>query len=390
MKTTFLYKKKYVFLTMVWVLFSTQIFCQSYKEYTDAKQFFEAGKLIEAKQEIDKLSQNVGYEDEVWLLKAKIYNAISKDATLKEIVLDARGKAFSILKDFDGVHALNLLAKDSFALPLDIYKCETTEAIIYYNSAIERKDKTIFAEALSRFKKAISIFNFINDQFFGEPKIDSNNLFYAAKAAIYAGKDDDGLLFAKKIADKNIVKTVENKSFNTIYEWLVYYYRINKNKEYLQRYTDFGALSFPQSSFFILNKIDWLRESNQYNQMVPQYKLLFSKGFKQSNYYTAYFSDVFNIIFTVKDSTINKPYYKTIFEKEIKAYTTQNKTAFKEILLASKYYRNLAAEMQLAKENPKKIQAAIITSNTYLKVLLNKPKKVVPDSLLQEAKKLVL
>ena len=51
-------------------------------------------------------------------------------------------------------------------------------------------------------------------------KVDSNNLFYAAKAAIYVGKEQDRVLYLKK-SDNFIAKTLEIKIFQPIYEWLV-------------------------------------------------------------------------------------------------------------------------------------------------------------------------
>lgn len=52
-------------------------------------------------------------------------------------------------------------------------------------------------------------------------KVDSNNLFYAAKAAIYVGKEQDRVLYSKKNSDNFIAKTLEIKIFQPIYEWLV-------------------------------------------------------------------------------------------------------------------------------------------------------------------------
>ena len=55
---------------MVWVLFSTQIFCQS---YTDALKYFDEGRVIDAKQQIDEYLIENDKAVNGLLLKSRIY-----------------------------------------------------------------------------------------------------------------------------------------------------------------------------------------------------------------------------------------------------------------------------------------------------------------------------
>jgi hypothetical protein len=377
----FLAKKKYFILSIFWVLFSTQIFCQS---LSNAQKYFDEGRLIEAKQQIDEYLTVMDTDVYGLILKSRIYYVLGSTKQYADVVANGKLTAIEALKKAtvsDKNRVTAILKQEAFGLPLNIYNDLSNDGKTYFNSAAERKDKALFEDALGIFKKAMAFSSFLNEHNWIKEKIDSNNLFYAAKAAIYAGKEQDGVLYSKKIADNFIVKTVENKSFQPIYEWLVYYYRLNKNEPFLNQYTTISILHFPKAPYFYLNKIDWLREDKQYTNLVQNYRLLFSKGFKQPSYYTAYFTDMFNLIFSIKDSSINKKLYKKLFEKEIVNYIKKNTKAFEEMLLAGKYYRNLSSEM-VAKNNIKNV---LLKSISYLNILTTKKDEIKNNLIYEEA-----
>ena len=91
-----------------------------------AKDFLKAGKLQEAKDEIDKVltvdkNQKIA---ENWYYKAKIYDAIAGNAQLKTTVPDAYGVSFEALKkyiDLDDKKLL-LLQMDQYKPMNDIYQ----------------------------------------------------------------------------------------------------------------------------------------------------------------------------------------------------------------------------------------------------------------------------
>jgi hypothetical protein len=383
--------KRLFLLLLIWVCNSTQIFCQS---ITDAQKYFDEGRIMEAKQQIDEYMNANSTDINGFLLKSKIYYILGSSKQYSDVVADGKAVAINSLKtanSIDSKTVFTTLKQESFGLPINLYNDLSNDGIVYFNSATERKDKALYEQALAQFKKAISFSNYIFDQGWGLQQLDSNNLLYAAKAAIYASKNDDALLYAKKIVDNNIVKTTENKGFQPIYEWLVYYYRQTKNEEQLLKYSTISSNIYTNSAYYSLNKIDWFRTNKNYPKLMDEYNILFAKGFKTPYYYNNYFNDVFTIIFTEKDSTIDRQYFKSIFEKDITAYLTKNNTAFATMLLAGKFYKNLAVEYSQSKTKTSKsvIDLCKNFSKKYLSQIANNKLAAKDKVVYNEAKKLL-
>lgn len=386
--------KKFILILIIWVCNNTQIFCQS---ITDAQKYFDEGRIVEAKQQIDEYTNsNINNINGLLglLLKSRIYYSLGSSKQYADVVLDGKAVAIDALKkandaDPDVIHSI--LRGEAFGLPINLYNDLSNDGIVYFNSAAERKDKLLYEQALTHFKKAISFSTYIYEQGWGLQALDSNNLLYAAKAAIYANKNEDALLYAKKIADNKIKKTVDSKGFQPVYEWLTYYYRQIKNEEALLKYSTIGNTIFANSAYFSLNKIDWFRTNKNYLKLVEEYNILFAKGFKASYYYNNYFNDVFTIIFTEKDSTIDKQYYKNLFEKDITAYLAKNKSAFATMLLAGKFYKNLAIEYSNPQKNTSKtlIELCKNLSKKYLTQIVNNKLAAKDKLIYNEAKKLL-
>jgi hypothetical protein len=383
--------KKILFFILIWVCNSTQIFCQS---LTDAQKYFDDGRIVEAKQQIDEYINQNNTDINALLIKSKIYYVLGTGKQYAEVVADGKAIAISALKaanSLDSKTVFTILQQESFGLPINLYNDLSNDGIVYFNSATERKDKALYEQALFHFKKAISFSTYIFEQGWGLQALDSNNLLYAAKAAIYAGKNEDALLYTKKIVDNNIRKTIDNKGFQPIYEWLTYYYRQSKNEESLLKYSTIGNTIFANSAYFSLNKIDWFRSNKNYPKLIEEYNALFAGGFKTPYYYNNYFNDVFTIIFTEKDSTIDKQYYKNLFEKDITAYLNKNKAAFATMLIAGKFYRNLAIEYSKPNKNRSKsvIDLCKNLSKKYLTQIVNNKLAAKDIAVYAEAKKLL-
>jgi hypothetical protein len=383
--------KKILFFILIWVCNNTQIFCQS---ITDAQKYFDEGRIVEAKQQIDEYLNTNSNDVNGLLLKSKIYYVLGTGKQYAEVVADGKAISINALKTANSIDSkivFTYLQQESFGLPINLYNDLSNDGIVYFNSAAERKGKALYEQALTQFKKAISFSNYIFEQGWGLQPLDSNNLLYATKAAIYANKNEDALLYAKKIVDNNIVKTIENKEFQPVYEWLTYYYRLAKNEELLLKYSQIGSSHFANTAYFFLNKIDWYRANKNHPQLIKEYNTLFTKGFKTQQYYNNYFNDVFAIIFAQKDSMIDRQYYKNVFEKDITDYLNKNKNAFATMLLAGKFYRNLAIEYSKPNKNTSKtvIDLCKNLSKKYLAQIVNNKLAAKDKVVYNEAKKLL-
>src|SRR6266550_1222263 len=87
--------KKSILLGIGFLFFTVVVKAQ---EPTSARLFFQQQQLEKAKESVDSFVQMNGNNAAGWLLKARIYNAISQDQNLKDLVADGRMDAFQALQ----------------------------------------------------------------------------------------------------------------------------------------------------------------------------------------------------------------------------------------------------------------------------------------------------
>jgi hypothetical protein len=309
------------------------------------KQLLQQKEFARAKESIDSFVEINNIRADGWLLKATVYNAISKHPATKDLVADAKMEAFKALQKAVQLNkdAVNeQLKQTNYSLPFDLYNGYTNQGVAYFNAGAERNDKASYEEALNNFKKASLVSNSIVANGWGLSAIDTNNLYYCAKAAINAGKEDDAALFAKKIADNGITKSLASKGFESIYQWLAYNYKQKQDGENLVKYATLGSKQFPASVYFNLIHIDWLRQQKDYGNMFALYQELFKKQPNNSKYQLAYYNDVFNYLYQSGEPVNDRINYEKILTTELPKYLTTNPASAEGRLLLGKFYINQA------------------------------------------------
>lgn len=341
-------------------------FCQAgnAQELGNVQDLWDHKELSAARQEVDAYLLRKPLDAQGWLLKARICNAISNDPGLKNSIADGRMHAFQALQKamkLDAVQTGRELGKDNFSLPLQLYTGYQDDAIAIFNTAIAMDDANIYGEALGIFKKASSIGSYIYSNRWGLQAIDSNNLFYSARAAVYAGKTDEAVQYAKKIADAGIVETLANKEFEPVYKWLVYHYRTTNDEAGLKKYTAAGIRHFPLSHYYDLNYIDWLRAQRRTDDLIKSYRQMFLRGIDNTQYRYAYLVDLFT-------GMTDQANYKQLLQSELSNYIKKNPAEVKGKLLFGKYYINEAAAIQKTQAANKRalITALLRSSNKFL------------------------
>jgi hypothetical protein len=377
------YKKSIIFI-IGFLFFTTFVKAQ---DLSRAMQLLQQKDFARAQEAIDSFVQLNDAHAEGWLLKATIYNAISKDAAAKELVADARQEAFVALQKAMQINSTGTneqVKKEQYNLPFDLYKGYTNQGVAYFNAGAERNDKASFAEALNNFKKARLVGNYITTNGWGISAIDTNNLYYCAKAAINAGQEDDAALFAKKIADNGITQSFTNKGLEPIYQWLVYNYKQKQDGENLLKYATLGTKQFPASVYFNLIYIDWLRQQKNYSSMFVLYQDVFKKQPSNSKYQLAYYNDLFNYLYQSNEPVSDQIKYEKVLSAGLSQYVKANPATAEGRLLLGKLYINQAndvAKQSLA--NPgasatilngyKTAQRnLLLKSNKYLLEIVNK------------------
>jgi hypothetical protein len=377
------YKKRISILIIGLIFFLHQIEAQ---DLVKVQRLWQQRNLAMAREQVDIYTGAQPVDVEGWLLKARIFNAISNDAKLQNSVADGRMEAILALQKaakLDLNRVTIEMKEDSFALPFQLYNGYSNEGIAAFNTAVEVNDKAVYLEALNIFKKASLIGTIIYNNEWGLQAIDTNNLYYSAKAAIRAERTEEAVDFIKKIADAHINETAANKGFESLYRWLVFNYRKQNNEAAMNKYTAFASIAFPSSAYFQLNYIDWLREQKKYGQLYPNYKSLFDRGFNKAEYKYVFLLDIYNYIYSYsEDVIVSAINYRELLEEQLTIYTRQNPAAVNGKLLFAKFYINQAADLQkkimlttdaiVINAYKKNIVAALRSSNKYLREIADK------------------
>ncbi len=350
-------------------------------------QLLQQKEFARAKEGVDSFIEINNTTAEGWLLKATVYNAISKNTATKDLVADAKMEAFTALQkaiELNKDAVSDQLRQTNYSLPFDLYNGYTNQGVAYFNAGAERNDKASFAEALNNFKKAGFVSNYIIANGWGLSAIDTNNLYYCAKAAINAGKEDDAALFARKIADAGIIQSFATKGFEPIYQWLVYNYKQKQDDGNLVKYATLGTRQFPASVYFNLIYIDWLRQQKDYSGMFALYQELFKKQPNNSKYQLAYYNDVFNYLYQGSEPVNDRVKYEKILSTELPQYLKANPASAEGRLLLGKFYINQAndasKEWALRSTTNAKVlngyktarRNLLLKSNKYLLEIVNK------------------
>jgi tetratricopeptide (TPR) repeat protein len=243
---------------------STVLFAQSLDK---AKELFKAGKLPEAKAEIDKVldvpkNQKNG---EAWYNKMKICNAIAANDQLKDQFPDARQQAFDALKKYVDVDDKKLLF-----LQIDQYKPVNEIYQGFFQVGANEYNAAKYQDALENFVGALSTSTYMNSKGWTTLRIDTTSTLYAGIAAEKAGKKDTAAIYYGRLADSGIV-FINGSNMVEIYKWLVDHYNQKKDEAMTNRYLAMGKKNFPDDLFWYTLELDNLRDKGDKVALFTKY-----------------------------------------------------------------------------------------------------------------------
>jgi hypothetical protein len=253
-----------LFLTGFLALIGMGLFAQSVDK---AKDLLKAGKLADAKTEIDKVlavdkNQKNG---EAWYTKLKIYNAIAASPTLSGQFPDARDSAFAALKTYTVVDDKKLLL-----LQLDGYKPVNEIYQGYFQIGANDYNGNKYDSALHNFKGALETSSFMNAKGWTTLKIDTTSTLYAGISAEKAGKKDTAAVYYSRLADAKI-KMINNSNMIDIYKWLVDYYNTKKDEANTRKYISIAKELYPDDLFWPSTELDNARAKGNKDSLFVLY-----------------------------------------------------------------------------------------------------------------------
>lgn len=331
---SFIKNKKPILICIGFLFLLHQIQAQGNLTYTG--QLYQNKELARAKESIDSLVLLNPDAPEAWALKAAIYNSISKDVHTKNLVADAKMEAFQALKKAG-------ITDSAHSIALDLYNGYTNDGLTAFNIATAQNSIAFFREALNDFKNAGLIRSYINTISPGIAVLDTVNLYYTTKSAIFADKEEDAILYSKIIIDSKIVNLGAFHDIEIVYKWLVYHYKSKSDWTNFIFYIKQSLEAFPESVYYNLLYADRCRQLKDYPGLFEQYRQIFKKESNPNNYRLAYYQDLYNYVYESKTAPGDRKSYQAALLKGLIAFLKQKPTEPTANLLMGKYYINQAA-----------------------------------------------
>jgi hypothetical protein len=236
-----------------------------------AKDLLKAGKLPDAKTEIDKVlaidkNQKSG---DAWYTKLKIYNAIAAGPLTAQYP-NVRDTAFMALIKYTEVDDKKLVL-----LQLDGYKPINEIYQGYFQIGANDYNTGKYDSALNNFKGALAASAFMNSKGWTTLKIDTTSTLYAGISAEKAGKKDTAATYYAKIADARI-SMINNSNMIDIYKWLVDYYNTRKDDANTKKYLALATQLYPTDLFWSSTELDIARAKGNKDSLFVLYDTIVS------------------------------------------------------------------------------------------------------------------
>ena len=242
-----------------------------------AKELLKANKIAEAKTEIDNFLavEKNQKNSEGWYLKAKVYNAIAADASLKSTVPNSREQSFEALKKYVELES-TVKEKEKRQLSLtidnrqpfvDLYSGYSKDGASFYNA-------NNYNDALLHFKSTLDIFDYMSTQgWTNNIVLDTTTTLYAGISAEKANKLDEAAIYYGKIAERKAT----GEGFIEIYKWLSDHYKQKGDIANSQKFVDLGKEVYPTDPFWSGFELDMLREKGTKDQLFAKYEEIIAK-----------------------------------------------------------------------------------------------------------------
>jgi hypothetical protein len=251
-------------LTGFFAFIGMGLFAQSLDK---AKDLLKAGKLADAKTEIDKamISDKNQKNGDAWYIKLKIYDAIAA-GPLSSQYPAARDTAFQALQQYCATDVNKLIS-----LQLESYKPVNEIYQGYFAAGASDYNSNKYDSALYNFKGALAASAFMHSKGWTPMAIDTTSTLYAGISAEKAGKRDTAATYYSKIADAHI-DTINKSPMIEIYKWIVDYYHTKKDAANTQKYLAIAESLFPAELFWPSTELDIARENGSKDSLFAQYE----------------------------------------------------------------------------------------------------------------------
>ena len=311
----------------------------------DVNKLLNEEKYVEAKAAIDKLMTDPKNQakSDAWYFKARTYNAYSFSKTIP----DAE-KYNAKLQAFEAFKKTQELDKNDVRLKLEGYSSYLNLYAGLYDVGAGAFNAKDYDQAFNAFKSALDVENFIlNRKYTYEGTnlyaLDTSLVLNTAIAAMQAKKEDEALVYYKKLVDGN----VSEKQYQEVYEYLVDYYIKKDDQANLQPTLEKAKRFYPQSDFWIDVEMEAVRKKGDKPALFAKYEELIAKNPTNFLLTYNYAIDLFNNVYVGENKDADQTAEKEKLTTALKAAIANDKGIDATVLMTKHLY-NLSSDLSIA------------------------------------------
>lgn len=351
-------------LSLLIILSSSRMFAQSIE---DIEAQLQKGELDKAKVTVDAFLAKEKNQSKAdgWWYKGVVYNQIAKSDKYKNLVADGRMEAFIAFKKYYEVDPKAIRGTlEQHVRLFDIYKD-------YFDLGVTSFGQSNFEDAYNNFKNALTVeeyvagkgFEYNGFKFSGFDTTLTRNI---ALSASRAKKDEEAVVYLKKIADQKI----GGEDFISIYLELIEYYGKKKDKANREKYILLGRELYPKDDNWYLLELDEVDEKDKkalfakYEELMPKYP---DKHIMMYNYAV----ELFNYTYASDPKPADYRESQKKIESVLKTAIAANKSYPEANVLMARHFYNVLYDYQDEMQAIKGITEADKKKKADLKTKMN-------------------
>lgn len=272
-------KKISILLTLAFLSFISYA-----QELDDIRDMLNSKDYVKAKAAIDKYladGKNAN-KAEAWYLKGKTYNWYSNEKTTPAADLyNLKTTAFEALKKNQLLDPKDVFMKlENWGTYLDLY-------FSLYDLGANLFNEKKYEDAFASFKKALEVEDYILGKKYVYSQatlnaLDTSLILNTAIAASQAKKDDESVIYFRKLTDAN----VSGESNKEVYEFLVDYYNKKNDAANLAAILEKSKRIYPGEFYWSQVELDNISKQGDKAALFAKYEEMLGKD--PSNFALAY------------------------------------------------------------------------------------------------------
>ena len=326
-------------LSLLILLGSSRLFAQTIE---DIEGQLAKGELDKAKASVDAFltKEKNAVKADGWWYKGVVYNEIAKSDKFKTLVPDGRMEAFTAFKKYYELDPKAIRASlEQHVRLFDLYNG-------YFDLGVSNFSASKFDEAYSSFKNALAVEEYISGKNyeyngFKFPVFDTTLNQNIALSAYRAKREDEAVVYYKKIAERKIA----GKDNVDVYQLLIEYYKKKNDVAEREKYLQLGRELFPADDRWYQLELEDVDEKDKkalfvkYEELMPKYPDKFAISYN-------YAVELFNYAYTAEKKPADYKDIQAKLENALKRTLAAKKDYPEANVLMARHYYNIIYDIQ--------------------------------------------